>query len=93
MQLKILHPNVSSMLYSIQNLKNHAVCFNRCILYSVFQVFKVIFMSTREISSMESAEISAFRTNKTEKAFSLIGLRMNDKVLMTACCSLLEQLC
>ena len=31
--------------------------------------------------------------NKTEKAFSLIGLRMNDKVLMTAYCNLLGQLC
>ena len=35
-------------------------------------------------------DITAFRTNKTEKAFSLIGLRMNDKVLMTACCNLLH---
>ena len=42
-----------------------------------------------------SAEIIAFRTNKTEKAISLIGLRlrMNDKVLMTACCNMLGQLC
>ena len=63
-------------------------------MYSVSQIFKVISMSTWEISSMEiGAEISAFRTNKTEKAFSFIGLRMSDKVLMTACCNLLGQLC
>ena len=52
----------------------------------------IILSPIYQINEISLQKFDKIFRNKTEQAFSLIGLIMNDKVLMTACCNLLGQL-